>query len=89
MENTSGGHTDPVREMQFTQLRVRLSYSLSTWLKSLAAANAIVEDDPIAMPAKSAPIEARAMFGTEQMMSATTMPSPAIIISCLGFFNRS
>src|SRR5213594_1044189 len=57
-ENTIGGQTEPVREIQFTQPIVRLSYSLSTPLRSFAAAKATVEAGPTAIPPTNAPSEA-------------------------------
>ncbi len=85
----SGGQTDPVRDMQLTQPMVRLSYSLSSPVMSLAAANATVKAGPAAMPAKVGPMKAMMRFGIAQRISAPNIPRPAITISLLGCFERS
>ena len=84
-----GGQTDPVSEMQLTQPMVRLSYSLSGPVTSLAAANATVKAGPVAMPAKVGPMKAMRLLGIEQMMREPNIPRPAITISFLGCFEWS
>ena len=75
--------------MQLTHPIARLSYSFSKPVRSRAAAKAMVKAGPALMPARIGPMNAIRLLGIELMISEATMPSPAMIMILLGFFDWS